>query len=180
MPEPIRLHHLKVLKNPLKILELASKIQNTSMDEKAIAIAKFYEAKARLLIGALFLFSDLLSIRALQRQMSSQWALVTYRNFSKVQKLTPEDAALSGFESEIEVLKCISDLHKNQKLDSDFIEGSAHKISKIQKLHLMKKFHVPTKGVILKSPDLKYKINSLKRLKKYQTALKLAEQVIEH
>ena len=29
----------------------------------------------------------------------------------------------------------------------------------------------------MKSPDLKYKINSLKRLKKYQTALKLAEEV---
>lgn len=55
--------------------------------------------------------------------MSSQWALVAYRNFSKAQKLTPEDGALSGFESEIEVLKCMSDLYKNQKLDSDFIEG---------------------------------------------------------
>ena len=55
--------------------------------------------------------------------MSSQWALVAYRNFSKAQKLTPEDGTLSGFESEIEVLKCMSDLYKNQKLDSDFIEG---------------------------------------------------------
>ena len=49
----------------------------------------------------------------------------------------------------------MSDLYKNQKLDSDFIED-----------------------VILKSPDLQYKIISLKRLKKYQTALKLAEQVL--
>ena len=49
----------------------------------------------------------------------------------------------------------MSDLYKNQKLDSDFIEN-----------------------VILKSPDLQYKIISLKRLKKYQTALKLADQVI--
>jgi len=55
--------------------------------------------------------------------MSSLWALVAYRNFSKAQKLTPEDGVLSGFESEIEVLKCMSDLYKNQKLDSDFIEG---------------------------------------------------------
>ena len=55
--------------------------------------------------------------------MSSQWALVAYRNFSKAQKLTPADGALSGFESEIEVLKCMSDLYKNQKLDSNFIEG---------------------------------------------------------
>ena len=51
MPEPIRLHHLKVLKNPLKILELSTKIQNTSMDKNAIAVAKYYEAKAWLLIG---------------------------------------------------------------------------------------------------------------------------------
>ena len=58
--------------------------------------------------------------------MSSQWALVAYRNFSKAQKLTPEDGALSGFESEIEVLKCMSDLYKNQKLDSNFIEGLGH------------------------------------------------------
>ena len=51
MPEPIRLHHLKVLKNPLKILELSTKIQNTSMDKNAIAVAKYYEAKAWLLMS---------------------------------------------------------------------------------------------------------------------------------
>ena len=36
---------------------------------------------------------------------------------------------------------------------------------------------MPMKGVIMKSPELNYKINSLKRLKKYHTALKLAEEV---
>ena len=126
---------------------------------------------------------DWSSIRDLIRQVSSQWALVAYRNFSKAQKLTPEDGALSGFESEIEVLKCMSDLYKNQKLDSDFIEGlgrenrsnldSNRNFENNQKFQ----FDVPMKGVIMKSPDLKYKINSLKRLKKYQTALKLAEEV---
>ena len=113
--------------------------------------------------------------------MSSQWALVAYRNFSKAQKLTPADGALSGFESEIEVLKCMSDLYKNQKLDSDFIEGLGHenpsKKTEISKKNQKFQFDVPMKGVIMKSPDLKYKINSLKRLKKYQTALKLAEEV---
>ena len=116
--------------------------------------------------------------------MSSQWALVAYRNFSKAQKLTPEDGALSGFESEIEVLKCMSDLYKNQKLDSDFIEGLGHENpSKLdsnrnfEKKNQKFQFDMPMKGVIMKSPDLKYKINSLKRLKKYQTALKLAEEV---
>ena len=125
MPEPIRLHHLKVLKNPLKILELSTKIQNTSMDKNAIAVAKYYEAKAWLLLTHEHtdLSVELSSTRDLIRQMSSQWALVAYRNFSKAQKLNPEDGALSGFESEIEVLKCMSDLYKNQKLDSDFIEG---------------------------------------------------------
>ena len=98
------------------------------MDKNAIAVAKYYEAKAWLLMSHEHIdpLVEWSSTRDLIRQMSSQWALVAYRNFSKAQKLTPEDGALSGFESEIEVLKCMSDLYKNQKLDSNFIEGLGH------------------------------------------------------
>ena len=69
-------------------------------------------------------------------------AFVSYRNFSKIRQLTVKDGALSGFETEIDVLKCMADLQKNQKMDADFMEK-----------------------IILKSPDLSYKIASLKKLK---------------
>ena len=74
MPEPIRLHHLKVLKNPLKILELSTKIQNTSMDKNAIAVAKYYEAKAWLLIGIETIVFDEIIIRRLNSEK--------FRNFN--------------------------------------------------------------------------------------------------